>query len=149
MPVIFYPASDKLSKVSFLFNKHKSLLWHHTVNGLHILHNIVLKWEVTLLGTSTHCPPLSSHTCTQNSTQHYWYLNEYFSSLSFLTIKIYTYPWKQTWNVYQPPPSTITRSKSRCWGCTGTSQLSKVYGFTEFSFLESLKKPLNNFTLHK
>lgn len=82
MPVIFYPPSDKPFKVSFLFNihfnKHKSLLWHHTANSSHILQNILLKWEVILSGTGIHCSPLSSHICTRHSTQHYWYLNEYF-----------------------------------------------------------------------
>lgn len=94
MPVIFYPPSDKFFKVSFLSNthfiKHKSLLWHHTANSSHTLHNILLKWEVTLSGISIHCPPLCSHVFTWNSTQHYWYLSEYFSSFSFPTLKIYT-----------------------------------------------------------
>lgn len=110
---------------------------HTCITGT--LYNILLKWEVTLLGTSIHCLPFMTHIYTQNSTQHYWYL---FQPLlpDFKNIHLSL---ETDSECIQPPPSAIARSKSSCWGCTGTSRLSNVFSFAEFNFLESLKIQLH------
>lgn len=110
--ICLQPWTQRTFRVSVLFHiyliKHKSLYATTvlTTAYTYIIGNllpILLKWEVTLLGASIHCSPLIS----QTTTQHHWYLNEYFSSPSFLTLKIHTYPWKQTWNAYSHLPAPL------------------------------------------
>lgn len=95
------------------------------------IYNILLKWEVTLRQWYTLPHPLITCICNQNSTANQLNTTSAKWILLFqplLSDWIHHYIRKQNRNAYIGLPTAIARSKSSCWGCTGTSWLWRFLG---------------------